>query len=67
MGACEPRQVREEAALSGASQVPRSSLARASVAGTVVAAPSKQGARPGISTVTAGPGARPPPGIDPGT
>ncbi len=35
MGACEPRQVREEAALSGASQVPRSGLARASVAGTV--------------------------------
>ncbi len=33
-GACEPRQVRKEAALSGVSRVPRSSLARANVAGT---------------------------------
>lgn len=47
MGACEPRQVREEAALSGASQVPRSSLARASVAGTAPFAPTTMGARPG--------------------
>jgi len=33
-GACEPRQVRKEAALSGVSRVPRSSLARANVVGT---------------------------------
>jgi hypothetical protein len=34
LGACEPRQIREEAALSNPSQVPRVGLARASVAGT---------------------------------
>jgi hypothetical protein len=33
-GACEPRQVREEAALSSLSRVPRGNLARASVVGT---------------------------------
>jgi hypothetical protein len=33
-GACEPRQVREEAALSSLSRVPRGNLARASAAGT---------------------------------
>ena len=36
-GACEPRQVRKEAALSGVSRVPRSGLARANVVGTATA------------------------------
>jgi DNA polymerase-3 subunit gamma/tau len=48
LGACEPRQVREEAALSSFSQVPRISLARASGVGTALEAPSTEGARPGV-------------------
>jgi DNA polymerase-3 subunit gamma/tau len=48
LGACEPRQVREEAALSSFSQVPRISLARASSVGTASGAPSTEGARPGV-------------------
>jgi DNA polymerase-3 subunit gamma/tau len=51
LGACEPRQVREEAALSSFSQVPRISLARASSAGTASRAPSTEGARPGVKLV----------------
>ena len=48
LGACEPRQVREEAALSSFSQVPRISLARVSSVGTASKAPSTEGARPGV-------------------
>jgi DNA polymerase III subunit gamma/tau len=51
LGACEPRQVREEAALSSFSQVPRISLARVSSVGTASKAPSTEGARPGVKLV----------------
>jgi DNA polymerase III subunit gamma/tau len=51
LGACEPRQVREEAALSSFSQVPRISLARASSVGTASIAPSTEGARPGVKLI----------------
>jgi DNA polymerase III subunit gamma/tau len=52
LGACEPRQVREEAALSSFSQVPRISLARASSGGTASEAPSTEGARPGVKLLS---------------
>ena len=48
LGACEPRQIREEAALSRTSQVPWVGLARASVPCTGSSGLSTEGAWPGI-------------------